>query len=86
MKPRAGANVSGSRKSLLNGAGTEGMGNRETFISFAAYFRSPTTPAPRRVSTPITAGTMSQTTQFSVCRKKERISMMAWKPCWESTM
>jgi alcohol dehydrogenase class IV len=62
------------------------MGNRETFISFAAYFRSPTTPAPRRVSTPITAGTMSQTTQFSVCRKKERISMMAWKPCWESTM
>jgi hypothetical protein len=73
-------------RSLLSGAGKEGIGRRETFISFAAYCNSPTTSAPSRVSTPITAGTMSQTTQFSVQRKKERISMMAWKPCWGSTM
>jgi hypothetical protein len=53
------------------------MGSRETFISLAAYCSSPATFAPSRVSTPITAGTMSQTTQFSVARKKERISMMA---------
>jgi hypothetical protein len=61
----------------------EGVGMLTTLLNqMLGLLQPPTTPAPRRVSMPITAGTMSQTTQFSAWRKKERISMMAWKPCW----